>query len=106
LRNWASEKARKAERRGMLEGRLAGGDVADRYLDDASAAVITSSIETLKSKYMSRADSDTEIRNFGINYKDCVAVRQVGLVGEIWILILIVFSVFVLSSSSASNHPE
>lgn len=92
----------------MLEGRLAGVDVADRYLDDASAAVITSSIETLKSKYMNRADSDTEIRNFGLNYKDCVAVRQVGLVGEIWIwiLILIVFSVFVLSPSSASNHPE
>jgi hypothetical protein len=59
LRNWARAKERKAERRGRLEGMMDGSDDADRNLDDASAAVITSSISERKT------DRDGELETSG-----------------------------------------
>lgn len=46
LRNWASAKAKKAERRGTLEGIMDDVDEIDRNLAEVSPTVITSSIET------------------------------------------------------------
>lgn len=58
MRNWARAQERKAERRGRLEGMMDGPDVADLKLDEASAAVITSSISNQKQRNRDKIQLD------------------------------------------------